>query len=265
MVFRLGRMPRIAAPGRARATARTLAGAVAALWLAACAASPPRAVAPQAAPDPFASNEVTDGPRVGAPAPGTRPAARTPGTYAFGTGETRMEARGREIMTGFADGAAYLYTADHRLAVVASKANLRAALLSYGGRDWYVACAPGAEGARCTVRVATAELPGRPQEDALRITLDPDGGTPGVCLGPDGTRSGYIRLGAKQHSFPADDGACLSEREADRFLKALRSGEDFQYRYTDAEGNDVRGSHRSWGLSQALALARWLGARVTAA
>lgn len=236
--------------------------ALAALCLLVCAcAAAPRAAAPAAgpAPDPFAVHDATDAPRVGAPAPGTQ--APAPDAFVFGTGEERIQAAGRQIFAGDADGAAYLYTADHRLGLMAGAPGEGARTLSYSGRDWYVTCAT--EGAtRCVIRVATAAVEGQPVQDAVRFLVDPSGGEPDrVCLGPEGTRDGTVRLVNERLDFQADQDGCLRSQDALAVMQALQAGEDFQFRYTDAGGADVRGWHTAYGLPQALALARWLGGR----
>lgn len=235
------------------------------LGLAACAtASRPEAVATPRA-DPFAVTEAAEAPRVGTPAPGSRAVTDADGIYRFGADEERMQATGREIYAGQADGAAYLYTADHRLGLVAGQPGRGAETLSYSGRDWYVTCAPGS-GRRCVVKVATADVAGRTIQDAVRLLVDPAGAAPvRICLGPPGTKDGTLRLIDARRDYPAGSDGCLLSDDARRVMDALRAGEDFQYRYSDATGADVRGWHPAWGLPQALAFARWLGARVSAA
>jgi hypothetical protein len=228
--------------------------------LAACATPAPVRVAGPPA-NPFAVNEAIDAPRVGPAAAGTRPAA--PDGYPFGRDEAPMQAAGREILTGQADGAAYLYTADHRIGLMAGQPGRGARTLSYSGRDWYVTCAPGAG---CVVTVATAEVEGRPIQDAVRLLVDPTGSEPvRVCLGPEGTRDGTFRLVNLRRDFAAGSDGCLRSGDAEQALRAVLAGEDFQFRYTDASGADVRGGHTPYGLNQALALARWLGVRAAAA
>ncbi len=231
--------------------------------LAACATTPTPLEVAGPPPDPFAVNEAVTAPRVGPPAPGTDGGPSD--SYTFGQDEERMKAAGREILTGQADGAAYLYTTDHRIGLMAAQPGQGARTLSYSGRDWYVTCSP--EGAtRCVIRVATAQVEGRPIQDAVRFLVDPSGESPvEVCLGPDGTHDGTFRLVNLRRDYTAGSSGCLSARDAKRVMDAVLAGEDFQFRYTDASGADVRGSHTAFGLNRALALARWLGARVVAA
>jgi hypothetical protein len=238
--------------------------AAAGLLATACATAPTAAV-PGPGPDPFAVHDATDAPRVGAAAPGSGTAGPGSDAYPFGTGEGHMQVAGREIFTGDADGAAYLYSSDHRLGLIAGQPGRGARTLSYSGRDWYVVC-PSGGGARCVVRVATAAVEGRPIQDAVRFLVDPAGAEPvRVCLGPDGTSDGTVRLVNARLDFQADSDGCLRTEAAETVMRALGAGADFQFRYTDATGADVRGWHTAYGLPQALALARWLGGRVARA
>jgi len=246
--------------GGARAMA--LAAAVV-LGACATATGPPPVAQPGA--NPFHIDDATDAPRIGAPAPGSRGGMEA-GIFHFGTDERRMQAGAREIFAGEADGAAYLYTTDHRIGLMAAQPGQGVRTLSYSGRDWYVTCAPGGGSARCVITIATAEVAGRDIRDAVRLYVDPAGELPvRVCLGPEGTSGGTLRLVNARRDFPAGRGGCLDTGDAARVMKALKAGEDFQYRYDDASGADVRGGHPSWGLTRALAFARWLGARVAGA
>jgi hypothetical protein len=230
---------------------------------AACATASRPATVAMPGGDPFAIDEATDAPRVGTPAPGTRGGADGGGIYRFGADEKPMRAAGRAIFAGDADGAAYLYTADHRLGLMAGKPGQGVETLSYSGRDWYVTCPAG--GGTCVVKVATAEVAGRDIQDAVRLLVDPAGASPvRFCLGPEGTKDGTVRIISTRRDYAAGSNGCLPSGAAARVMTALREGEDFQYRYTDASGADVRGWHPAWGLPQALALARWLGTRPAA-
>lgn len=242
--------------GRARRIPRGWAVAAACLGLCACAVPGPPPVAGPG-PDPFAVRDATDAPRAGPPAPGTMPGPGRDDAVPFGRDEERMRAAGREVFTGRADGAAYLYTADRRIGLMAGQPGYDARTLSYSGRDWYITCQGG--GGRCTVRVATAAVAGRPVRDAVRFLVAPGGTETLMCLGPEGTTGGTVRLVQARRDFHAGAGGCLVPGDAERVLSALGAGDDFQYRYTDAEGDDVRGWHPSFGLTRALALARWLG------
>lgn len=247
---------------RNRIGALRLVALCAAGVLGACATDtgPPPVAQPGA--NPFHIDDATDAPRIGAAAAGTRGGFES-GVFRFGSDERRMQAGGREVLAGEADGAAYLHTTDHRIGLMAAQPGRGARTLSYSGRDWYVTCAPGG-GARCVVKVATAEVAGREIQDAVRFHVDPTGTEPvRVCLGPEGTSGGTLRLVNARRDFSAGGSGCLKAGDAARVMKALGEGEDFQYRFADASGTDVRGWHPSWGLTRALAFARWLGGRVS--
>jgi|GEM_PF-2962927 hypothetical protein len=181
------------------------------------------------------------------------PAARSGPDSPFGRDEEKVRAQGRTLRGGIADGAAYVYTPDHRFALVASRPGVGPEVLGYDSQDWFLAC----DGSVCDLRLAAPARPDTPREDALRVRIDPAGPAYTVCLGPPGTSEGALRVDDGAWRDVGADG-CLDAEASRRFMEALRAGEGFAYRYVPRPGVDVRGWYPTFGLRQALALAGWL-------
>jgi hypothetical protein len=178
----------------------------------------------------------------------------------FGTGEETVKAPDLRLKGGVVDEAAYLYSADRRHALVASRPGQGPEVLGYEAHDWFIECGPGDGGNECNVRMAGAERTDRPLEDALRIHFDPVRQDFAVCVGPPGTGPGAaLRVGDGPWHEAAADG-CYDADTSRQLVTDLKAGDSYEYHYTGPEGADVRGWYPAFGLRQALDLAGWLAA-----
>jgi hypothetical protein len=186
----------------------------------------------------------------------------TPGTLVadpFASGE-RVAATGKRLVhAGHADGAAYFYTPDFRLARVATGPDVVWGKLGYERPDWEVECAPGPP-ARCTVRIAGKERRAGSVAPAVEVTED--GATRVLCVGPDDARDAAVRAAPLDPWDDADPGGCFSPGASRDLLDRMKIQERFSYRYESGSGGRIDGWRPAFGMDAALRLAEWMRQRV---
>lgn len=200
-----------------------------------------------------------------ASAPGV--VGRMPGTEVTG-GFRAPEAVGRwgsvDVTVGRSR-PAYLYTPDHRFALVADGPEREATDLNPQAGSWEITCVTAGASARCRLVAVGTEKLGGVRQVALVVDYDPAGRGTTVCVGPPHTRGAALRVGEHGVWREADADGCFSPEASAPLLAALRADSQLGYRYQGTAEGRISGWRPAYGLPEALDLMRWLYGRVASA
>jgi hypothetical protein len=156
---------------------------------------------------------------------------------------------------------AYLYTPDHRYALVAGGPERDVAGLDPRQGAWEIACAGTAGRATCRLTSLGDERSAGERDTALEVRLAPKGEGTTVCVGPPDATEAAIRVGEHGVWRAAGVDGCFPPGASGPLLSDLKADVQFGYRYTLTAGGQVTGWRPSYGLGDALDLMQWLYTR----
>lgn len=159
---------------------------------------------------------------------------------------------------------AYVYTPDHRFALVANGPERAAEDLNPQAGSWEVTCFAQGPGERCRLVALGEEKQNGRRVVAVTITFDPQGEGTTLCVGPPGAADTAVRVGEHGEWRAAGVGGCFPPGRSGPLLAELKAANQLGYRYGSA-GASIAGWRPAYGLGEALDLMQWMYNRVTAA
>jgi len=194
-------------------------------------------------------------------------AERMPGTAVQDT------FRGREVVARWHDldvntggvRPAYLYTPDHRYALVANGPERDALALDPHHGAWEIQCSAMGTTVRCALTIVSDERTAGVRETALEVRFLPRGDGTTVCVGPPDATGAAIRVGEHGVWREAGMDGCFPPGASGPLLSDLKADVQFGYRYRRTAGGQVTGWRPAYGLGEALDLMQWLSTRAAPA
>jgi hypothetical protein len=188
----------------------------------------------------------------------------SPVTRPFRLGERVAERDGVSVNAGRAGKAAYFYTPDFHLALVAGSPRHRADDLAYAKGDWRIECGPGARPWACRLSAVSRVGPGDRTETALRVRYLPGGPGLVLCAGAEDADTPTLQTSQDAPLRYGGLDGCFSPADSADILGRLEHAESFGYQYTSGVFGGVSGWRTTFGLAEGLELMRWMHARETA-
>jgi len=177
--------------------------------------------------------------------------------------------RGREVVARWNDTdvnaggprPTYIYTPDHRYALVANGPERAAADLDPRQGAWEIGCAAMGTAVRCRLTILGDERTAGEREAAMEVRFAPRSAGTTVCVGPPDTTEAAIRVGEHGVWREAGVDGCFPPGASGPLLSDLKSNVQFGYRYRRTAGGRVNGWRSAYGLGEALDLMQWMYAR----
>jgi invasion protein IalB len=177
--------------------------------------------------------------------------------------------RGREVVALWNDTdvnagsarPAYIYTPDHRYALVANGPEQDALALDPLHGAWEITCPVVGTTVRCLLTMLGDERSAGARDAAVEVRFAPQGAGTTLCVGPPDATRAALRVGEHGVWRAAGVDGCFPPGASGPLLAALKADEQVGYRYTRTAGGQVAGWRPSYGFGEALDLMQWMYTR----
>lgn len=188
---------------------------------------------------------------------------RMPGTAvqdAFRSGEVVARWQESDVNAG-GPRPAYIYTPDHRFALMASGPERDAISLDPRHGAWEITCDAMGQAVRCRLTALGDQRTAGQRETALEVRFTPQGAGTTLCIGPPDATGAALRVGEHGVWREAGVDGCFPPGASGPLLADLKADVQFGYRYRRTAGGQVTGWRPAYGLGEALDLMQWMYTR----